>query len=68
MRLQRRRSPEVRELREGVFVLEVPGTRRRPAEELGVVVRDGATWTGIGPAGVLAEVHSFQEAVAALER
>lgn len=53
-------------MREGVFVLEIPSTRRRPAEELGVVVRDGTTWTGIGLGGVLAEADSFQEAVAAL--
>lgn len=62
------RSPEVREVRPGVFVLELPRTRRRPAEELGVVVRSGETWTAVGPSGVLAGVDSFQEAVTALGR
>ncbi|PPG58730.1 hypothetical protein C5C27_10350 [Rathayibacter sp. AY2B7] len=61
-----RRTPEIREARPGVFVLELRGTRRRPAEELGVLIRTGATWTVLGPEGVLSDVSSFHDAVAAL--
>ena len=61
-----RRTPEIREARPGVFVLELRRTRRRPAEELGVLIRSGTTWTVLGPDGVRADVTSFHEAVEAL--
>ncbi|WP_181074929.1 hypothetical protein [Rathayibacter sp. AY1A1] len=66
MMLPDRRTPEIREARPGVFVLELRRTRRWPAEELGVLIRTGTTWTVLGPEGVLSDVPSFHDAVAAL--
>jgi len=68
VRLPDRRSPEVREARPGLFVLELRRTRMRPAEELGVVVRTGGTWTALSLEGVAVGVDTFHEAVSALAR
>ena len=66
MRLPDRRSPEVREARPGLFVLELRRTRTRPAQELGVLVRTGPTWTVLSLEGVAAGVGTFHEAVSTL--
>ncbi|NRG40847.1 hypothetical protein GTU73_02580 [Rathayibacter sp. VKM Ac-2804] len=50
-----------------MFVLELRRTRRRPAEELGLLLRDRGRWIAIGPEGVLASAESFDEALATLQ-
>ncbi|AZZ53717.1 MULTISPECIES: hypothetical protein [Rathayibacter] len=67
LRLPDRRTPEIRETGPGAFVLELRRTRRRPAEELGLLLRDRGRWIAIGPEGVLASAESFDEALATLQ-